>query len=329
VSALRRSAFLAAAAAAAAPRVVRAQETVTLRMGVIPSGGQTVVPYAVQRHGLDRKHGIALQQVDLSAPGQQYVMFRADSIDVGPGTFVDLHRQRKSGMALQAFHSAQRYNNYIVTKPSSPIRSFGDLKGKRMGQFGTTFLDWLILRAAGKKAYGFDIETDATLVQGSPPLLNQFLARGEVDAMLQFSTLTLGPLNAGDQRLVTDVPALMRRAGFTSDALNSFWIVTEKWNAAHPGAIKRVAAMIDDAYGQLRSDASLWPVLAERVGFTDPAVVAAYRELERRSDNPPYNRALIPPTQALLDAINAIAGPTPTGFTTIDQAAFLWPIERR
>ncbi len=327
---MRRARFVAAAAALAVPaRIALAQEAVPIRMGVIASGGQTEIPYAVQKHALDKKYGIALQEVDLSAPGQQYVMFRADTIDVAPGTFVDLMRQRKAGIALQAFHTAQRYNNYIVTKPQSPIRSFADIKGKRMGEFGTTFLDWLILRAAGKRAYGFDIETESELVQGSPPLLNQFLAKGEVDAMLQFSTLTLGAIKAGEQRLIIDVPGLMRRAKFSPDCFNSHWLLTEKWNAAHPGVVRRVAQMIDEAYVKLRTDDGLWPVLGERIGFTDPGVVAAYRDLARSEDNPPYSSRLIAPTQALLDAINAIAGTTATGVTSVDRSAFLFPFERR
>jgi NitT/TauT family transport system substrate-binding protein len=328
--AMRRSSFLAATVALAAPaRIAVAQEAVPVRMGVIASGGQTEIPLAVQKYALDRKYGIALQEVDLSAPGQQYVMFRADTIDLAPGTFVDLMRQRKAGIALQAFHSAQRYNNYIVTKPQSPIRSFADIKGKRMGEFGTTFLDWLILRAAGKKAFGFDVETESELVQGSPPLLNQFLAKGEVDAMLQFSTLTLGAIKSGDQRLIIDVPSLMRRAGFSPDCFNSHWLVTEKWNAAHPGAVRRLSQMVDEAYVKLRTDDALWPVLGDRIGFTDPGVVVAYRDLARREDNPPYNRGLIAPTQTLLDAINAIAGTTATGVTSVDPTAFLFPYERR
>jgi NitT/TauT family transport system substrate-binding protein len=327
---MRRSTFVAAASALAVPaRVAVAQEPVPVRIGVIASGGQTEVPYAVQKYALDKKYGIALQEVDLSAPGQQYVRFRTGDIDFAPGTFVDLMRQRKAGIALQSFHSAQRYNNYIVVKPSSPIRSFADIKGKRMGEFGTTFLDWLILRAAGKKAYGFDVETESELVQGSPPLLNQFLAKGEVDAMLQFSTLTLGAIKAGEQRLIVDVPGLMRRAGFVPDCFNSHWLITEKWNAAHPGDVRRLAQMVDEAYVKLRTDDSLWPVLGERIGFTDPGVVAAYRDLARRVDNPPYRRGLIAPTQTLLDAINAIAGTTATGVTTVDPAAYLFPLERR
>jgi NitT/TauT family transport system substrate-binding protein len=306
-----------------------AQEPIEVRFGVIASGGQGEVPYAIRQFNLDRKYGFVLQEVDLTAPGQQYVMYRAGSIDVSPGTFLDLLRQRKAGFGLQAFHGFQRYNNYIVVKPDSPIRSFADLKGKRFGEFGTTFLDWLILRAAGKKAFGFDIERDADLVQGAPPLLNQFLAKGEIEAMLQFSTLTLGPIKAGEQRMLIDVPGVMRRAGFVPDAFNSNWLVAERWSAAHPGAVTRLSAMIDEAYAKLKTDDSLWLPIAAKIGFTDPAIVEAYRNLERRVDNPPFTRALVAPTQALLDAINAIAGPTAAGVTTVDPAAFIFPKERR
>jgi NitT/TauT family transport system substrate-binding protein len=306
-----------------------AQEPIPVRFGVNSSGGQSEVLDAIKAYNLDRKYGFAVREIDLTAPGQQYVMFRADAIDVSPGTVVDLLRQRKAGVALQAFHGFQGYNNYIVVKPQSPIRSFADLKGKRMGEFGTTFLDWLILRAAGKKAYGFDIEQDATLVQGTPPLLNQLMARGEVDAMLQFSSLTLGPIKAGEQRLVIDVPGLMRTAGFNPNAFNSNWNVAERWNAAHPGALRRLSAMIDEAYAKLKSDDTLWPAIAAKIGFTDPAVVVAYRNLAHREDNPPYNRSLIAATQTLIDAIGAIAGNTAVGFTSVDPGAFLFPNERR
>lgn len=306
-----------------------AQDPIAVRFGVNASGGQTEVLDAVKAYNLDRKYGFAVQEVDLTAPGQQYVMFRADAIDVSPGTFVDLLRQRKAGVALAAFHGFQGYNNYIVVKPASPIRSFADIKGKRMGEFGTTFLDWLILRAAGKKAYGFDVEQDTTLVQGTPPLLNQLMARGEVDAMLQFSSLTLGPIQSGDQRLVVDVPSLMRTAGFNPNAFNSNWNVAERWNAGHPGALRRLSAMIDEAYLKLKTDDALWPAIAAKIGFTDPAVVVAYRNLARREDNPPYNRGLIGATQTLVDAIAAIAGSTAVGFTSVDPAAFLFPNERR
>jgi NitT/TauT family transport system substrate-binding protein len=306
-------------------RPAAAQTPIPVRIAAIGSGGQDEVPYAIQRYGLDKKYGLAMELIDFAVPGQQYTMLRSDAIDIAAGNFVDLLRQRKAGNALQAFHSFQTFSNIIVTKPPSPIKTFADLKGKKIGEFGTAFLDWLIIRAAGKKAYNVDLEKDATLVQGAPPLLNQFLARDDVDATLQFSTLTFGPHLAGQQRVVTGIPDLLKAAGFDPRSFYLQWYVSEKWTAANPGAIERVDAMIEEAYGKLRTDDSLWPPLAQKVGMTDPALIATYRDEARRIDDPPYTPALIAPTQKLLDAIVALTGPDAVGVTTVDPAAFLFP----
>src|SRR5262249_24114777 len=94
---------------------------------------------------------------------------------------------------------------------------------------------------------------------------------------------------------------------------------------AHPGGIDKLSAMIDEAYAKLRSDDDVWPVIAQQIGITDPVMVAAYRDLARRTDDAPYTRSLIAPTQQMLDAIIAIAGDGPLGFTYRDPDAFLFP----
>ncbi len=281
----------------------RSQGAPTLRFAVIGSAGQTEVPFAIQQAGLDKKYGINVEIIDFAAPGQQYNMFRSGAADIAGGNFIDLLRQRKGGNAIQAIHGFQGYSNIFVVKPNSSVKEFADLKGKKVGSFGTTFLDWLIARAAGKKAYSVDLQTDASVVPGAPPLLNQFLARGEVDATLQFSSLTLAPIARGEQRMLIDLPALMTAAGFRSE----------------------LPAMLNEAYAVLKRDDGLWPALAQRINVTDPAIIAAYRDLERRVDNPPYKAELIKPTQELLDAIIAIAGEQAVGITTVDPAAFLFP----
>jgi NitT/TauT family transport system substrate-binding protein len=302
-----------------------AQAAPTIRFGVIGSAGQSEVPYAIQQAGLDKKYGINVETIDYAAPGQQYTLFRSDAADIAGGNFVDLLRQRRGGNAIQSIHGFQGYSNVFVVKPASPIKEFAELKGRKVGSFGTTFLDWLIVRAAGKKAYNVDLQTDATLVAGAPPLLNQFLARGEVEATLQFSTLTLGPVARGEQRVVSDLPALMQAAGFGSDPFYVQWIITEKWVKANPEAVRKLPAMLNEAYAVLKRDDTLWPTLAQRINITDPAVIAAYRDLNRRINNPPYRADLIKPTQALLDAIVSIAGEQAVGVTLVDPAAFLFP----
>jgi NitT/TauT family transport system substrate-binding protein len=316
---------LALIAAAAAVASARSDDSPTLRFAVIGSGGQSEVPFAIHEAGLDRKYGIRIEIIDFAAPGQQYTMFRSDAADIAAGNFIDLLRQRKAGNAIQAIHGFQGYSNRFVVRPQSQITAFADLRGRKVGTFGATFLDWLIARAAGRKAYSVDLLTDTTVVTGAPPLLNQFLARGEVEATLQFSSLTLAPIARNEQRALIDMPALMAAAGFRTDVFYLQWMVTEKWAGANPDAARRLPAMLDDAYAALKSDDGLWPALAQRIGITDPAVVAAYRDLARRINNPPYGAAFVGPTQEMLDAIIAIAGEQAVGITAVDPAAFVFP----
>ena len=162
-------------------------------------------------------------------------------------------------------------------------------------------------------------------MQGAPPLLNQFLTRGDVDATLQFSTLTLGPRAAGQQRVVSEMADLLKAASLDTRAFYLQWHIAQAWIAAHPGAIVRLDAMIAEAYDKLRTDDSLWPPHAQKVNVTDAAIVTAYRDLERRIDDPPYAAPLIASTQKLLDAIIAVTGPDAVGVTQVDPAAFLFP----
>jgi ABC-type nitrate/sulfonate/bicarbonate transport system substrate-binding protein len=303
----------------------RGEEVPTLRFAVIGSGGQGEVPHAIREAGIDRKYGIRIEVIDYAAPGQQYTMFRSGAADIAAGNFIDLLRQRRAGNAIQAVHGFQGYSNRFVVTPASQITTFADLKGRKVGTFGVTFLDWLIVRAAGRKAYGVDLQTDATVVTAAPPLLNQFLARGEVEAALQFSSLTLAPIARSEQRALIDMPPLMAAAGFRTDVFYLQWMVTESWARANPEAARKLPAMLDAAYAALKSDDGLWPALAQRINVIDPALVAAYRDLARRIDNPSYSAALIKPTQDMLDAIVAIAGEQAVGVTAIDPAAFLFP----
>jgi NitT/TauT family transport system substrate-binding protein len=316
---------LAVAVPFAGPALTGAQALIPVRFAVIGSGGQAEVTEVIARFGLDKKYGFALETTDFAVPGQQYPMFRAGAIDVAIGNFVDLMRQRKAGVGLAAFHGYQRYSNQIVVKADSPIKTFADLRGKHVGEFGPTFLDWLIVRAAGKKAYNIDLDKDASPVASSPPLLSQLLTKGDLDATLQFSSLTLAPIAQRQQRVVSEMADLMKAASFDPSCFYLQWHVAEKWTSAHPGATGRLSAMIDEAYAKLTGDDGVWTALAQKVRITDPALIAAYRDQARKIDNPPYGRPLIASTQKLVDAIVALAGEDAVGFTTLDPAAFVFP----
>ena len=118
---------------------------------------------------------------------------------------------------------------------------------------------------------------------------------------------------------------LMKAASFDPSCFYLQWHVAEKWTNAHPGAIGRLSAMIDEAYAKLSGDDGVWTALAQKVRITDPVLIAAYRDQARKIANPPYGHPLIASTQKLVDAIVALAGEDAVGFTTLDPAAFVFP----
>ena len=322
---IRFSAAMLFAIAGSASAVAQAGAPLHVRVATIGSAGQAEVGFVVKKYGLDKKFGFEFDEIDYAAPGQQYTLLRSGAADVAAGNFIDLLRQRAGGNGLRAFHAFQRYSMRIVVKPNSPIRSFADLKGKKLGEFGTTFLDWLIVRAAGRKAYGVDVEKDATAVQGAPPLLNQFLARDQVDATLQFPPLTFAAVTRGEQRVLSTVPDIMKDAGFNPDCFYLQWFVSDQWSKAHPQMIEKLVAMFDEAYEKLATDDTVWAPLAKRIGITDAQVVAAYRDFARATNNPNYAPSLADATQTLLDGIVAVVGEHMVGVAKLDPEAFLFP----
>lgn len=302
-------------------------EPAPIRFASIESAGQSAVPKVMTDEGIAADNGLEVDIVAYAQPGQQYTLIQSGEADVIAGNILDLHRQRDAGTDIQAFWGFQGYNNPIVVLPDSDIVEFGDLEGRTIGQFGTTFLDWLALRAAGQGAYGIDLETDAELVNASPPLLNQALDNGEVDATLQFSSLALAPVFNGEQRVVTTVYDVIEAAGLDPDSLYLVWIISEEWLNENPGGLEQLQTAMAETYDVLDTDDSVWPDLAALVGITDPALVDAFVDAERDHINPPFNATLLASTQDVLDAMNAVVGTEVTGIEQLDPAAFAFPAE--
>lgn len=320
--------LLSLAACGKADEAPATEGPIPVRIAVSPSSGQGSVPYVIRKFGLDRKYGFKIEQVDFASPGQQFLLARSDAADVFPGNFVEVLRQRKAGVGIKSFRAFQRYNNQLIVPAASPIRSFADLRGKNFGQFGTTTVDWLILRAAGKQAHGLDLEKDATVVTAAPPLLNQLLTRGSIDAAVQFSSVGLPPVSAGQFRVIGDIAGLIGEAGFDPNAYYLLWNVSETWLERHPGpdTLRKLDAMYGEAYAILARDDAIWDEIGRQVGIK-PELIARYRDTNRGYENPPYRRDLIAPTQRLLDAIVATTGAATVGVTKVDPQAYAFPAE--
>lgn len=80
--------------------------------------------------------------------------------------------------------------NVIVLK-NSPLKTPADLRGKRFGTWSTGAGAFKCVRAALIDAYKLDVAKDTSLKQVAGPALTKLLERGELDAMVNISSLSI------------------------------------------------------------------------------------------------------------------------------------------
>lgn len=309
-------------AAAALPGAAQTDAQIPLRWSTIINASQSYIPFLLVERGIGKKYGLDVRIIPLTSVGQQWTSMRSGDADISSGSVLDLLRQRQAGLKVRAIRGFYTFSNPIVAPADRPYRKLSDLKGARVGTPNANLLDWMILRAAGKRVDGFDIGKDTQVAEASPPLLNQLMFRGQLDAALQFSDLALAPTVENRLKTVTTVPRIMAEAGFDTQSFYLTYNLLDSWGARYPGAGAKLVAAMDEAVEMMLSDDAVWPGLAKRSNVENPKLLPRFVEMQRASFKTTFNRDKLAPTQALLDELVKTVGAEALGLTKVDPAAF-------
>ena len=297
-------------------------ELIPVRFGAVAGASQAYIPLLLEQKGIDAKYGLDVEIVPLSQVTQLWTGLQTGDFDVSASNFLDLLRQRQAGLEVKAIRGFSRFGNPIVTTADKPYETLPDLAGAKFGTVSTAVLDWMVIRAAGVKAYGFDVETDAVPTTASPPLIGELLLNGELDAAWQFSDFTLQPLQEGTLKEITNVAELMVEAGFDPDAFYLTYQLADRWREEHPDAVAPLIAAMDEAVELIMTDDSIWPELAAYSGMENEELLPAFIEMQREAFDTQFTEDKLAPTQALLDELIQVVGEEPIAVTTVDPEAF-------
>ena len=162
----------------------RAEETV--RAGVLKFGTVNWLLNVVQHHGLDTKHGYKLEQLELASSNATSVALLSGEVDTIVTDWFWALRQRAAGETLRFFPYSRTLGALIV-KPSGPVKSLADLKGRKIGVAGGPLdKSWLLMRAWTREQGIGDLAEVAEPVFAAPPLLAEKMRGAEFDATLIF-----------------------------------------------------------------------------------------------------------------------------------------------
>lgn len=230
----------------------------------------------IREHGLDKKAGIHLDVTELATTEAGKVAIMGGSADIILSDWLWVSRERSLGGKLK-FYPYSSTLGAVMVAPSSSIVKLADLKGKKLGVAGGPLdKSWLLLQAYAKKS-GVDLDSDAEILYGAPPLLEEQSLQGKDDATLNFWNFCAALEAKGFKRLI-GIDEVEKALGASGRVAMVGYVFDETYAASHADLLRRFFAMTAEAQNILAHSTAEWQKIGEKIGVTDPAALEIYRK---------------------------------------------------
>ena len=208
------AALLAAFFLALPLRPAAAEALAELRVGVLKFGTVNWQLDSLIHHGFDRQEGLTVTPLLLASKNATAVALQAGEADFIVSDWIWVLRQRAAG-ARFLFHPYSTALGALMVRAEGAPAGIAQLAGKRIGIAGGPLdKSWLLLRSWAATGSGIDLAEAAEPVYAAPPLLNEHLTSGDLDALLTFWPYAARLQAAGFKEMIA-----------VSDILKDFGIV--------------------------------------------------------------------------------------------------------
>ena len=271
---LRRTVATMLLLIAAAPAFARAQPTVSI--AVLKFGTVNWVLDVIRHHHLDEANGIRIEALPLATTQATLVALQAGRVDCAVSDWLWVSRQRATG-AHWTFFPFSTDLGALIGARGTAIHSLADLRHRRLGVAGGPLdKSWVLLQALAREQH-IDLAREAELSFGAPPLLNQELLAGRLDAVLTFWNFA-ARLESRGLPVVLPMSDALHQLGFKAPIALVGYVVSSRWARAHPRALAGFVRATREADAILATSNAEWRWLGRRTGARSPAELRALRE---------------------------------------------------
>ncbi|MGI8723888.1 MAG: ABC transporter substrate-binding protein [Methyloceanibacter sp.] len=257
-----------------------AQAAQKVTVGVLKFGTVSWILDTIQANGLDTAEGIELDVMPLASTQATTLGLQGGSADVIATDWLWVSRERSSGgnFTFSPFTTAL---GSIMVPADSPIKTLGDLKGKKLGVAGGPLdKSWLLIVAYALRTANIDLRTEARQEFGAPPLLAERAKQGALDAVLNFWPYAARLEAVGFTELI-GVEDVVRELGAKGEVAMVGYVFSESWAKQNPKAIAgflRAAAKADELLATSNEE---WQRLKPMMQVDDDATFEALRRRYR------------------------------------------------
>jgi NitT/TauT family transport system substrate-binding protein len=219
---------------------------------------QTTAYYVALEEKLFEKACIEIVSNKLEAPNQiidALVGARADFGPPGAAAGIAMLAESKFPGTFKVFGlqgggiKVGLINDGLIVKPDSGIKSFADLKGKKLGH--VPGIQWRTISRYMVRSAGLDPEKDVTLVDLAVGMQIPAVVGGSVDATLSLEPVGSVAVASGQaKRAVTNPVSMVIADPFYSGVS----LLTTKFLKERPQVAKKVVEVIDEATRMANAD---------------------------------------------------------------------------
>ena len=247
---------------ALAPRPALAADKVRVAM----LQGTQSFPLAVLKERIGKKHGLDVILEPHPGPPAVYTRMKTGDYEIAFGAWLTVSIFRARGMKIKQIYSMvdMSATGPVVPK-DSPIRDYGDLKGKKIGLFGgPTATTTFTLRTMTKKFHGLDLFKESKVQFGAPPLLWGTMEKGDLDVIMTLEPFITKMLETKKFRAL---PTLGNR-WFEKTGQKPLLVTVcakEEWLERNEDVAKRFVRAFKESIDYVREHREIWPGIAKKL----------------------------------------------------------------
>ncbi|GLZ06533.1 hypothetical protein Acsp03_39990 [Actinomadura sp. NBRC 104412] len=252
--------------------------TQTVRLGVQP-GAQDLITFVMQNQGFDDKYKLKLDIKKFQNPSGLHAAIGEKVVDIGFGGLTAMAVARARGRGTVIFNVLTGPSNIVFVRKDSPIASFADLKGKKLGAFGgRSSATFGIQSVVARETYGIEnLGKDVDILDAPDSALMGLLDQGRVDAALVGTTATVKALLSGKYRALSDMAddytkKFGRPPGHVTLASN------DDYANEHCGVLKAFSGALAESLAFLQKDDAIWATYAKQIEIDDPRAPAMLKQ---------------------------------------------------
>jgi len=207
-----------------------------VNVGVLKYGTVNWEMAVIKHHQLDKKYQFNLKVTSLSSKNASAVALQSKAVDIILSDWLWVNRQRFNNKNFTLFPTTIAAGGLYISGDSK-VKSLLDLNQVKIGiAGGAVDKNWLLLQAYAQQKYQINMAKNAEIVFASPPLLNRFMQKGDLDAAINFWHYN-ARLKADGFRLLVNVSQMLTELGVNNNLPLLGWVFDHAWADSNNQAV--------------------------------------------------------------------------------------------